>query len=80
VASVDNRVRETLAAAVDEAEQRTAALLEAGAQAFSDSFDVDRWTSVMARALSEFSTWREGLLGSLDPSGPTVTPPASSAN
>ncbi|MBU1494992.1 MAG: hypothetical protein KJ956_13630 [Actinobacteria bacterium] len=69
LASVDARIKATLSAAIDEAERRTAALLEAGEQAFSEHFDLERRSSVMARALQEFSVWRDGLLGSLDPSG-----------
>lgn len=69
IASMDARVKATLASAVDEAERRTAALLAAGEQAFAEHFDLERRSSVMARALDEFSAWRDGLLGSLDPSG-----------
>ena len=69
VAAVDTRVKETLAATVDEAERRTAALLEEGERAFREQFDLDRRSSAIARALEEFAAWRDGLLGTLDPAG-----------
>ncbi|MCB2224080.1 MAG: hypothetical protein KQH83_07895 [Actinobacteria bacterium] len=69
VAAVDARVRATLAAAVDEAERRTAELLDAGRRAFTEHFDPELRSSAVGRALHEFGEWRDGLLGSLDPSG-----------
>jgi hypothetical protein len=69
VAAIDARVNGTLERAVEDAERRMGELIEAGRQAFAASFDPQQRTSLLARAMDDFTAWRDGLLTSLDPGG-----------
>jgi hypothetical protein len=67
VAAVDDRMRQTLGALTDEAERRLAAVLEQGKVAMLAQFDPDQRSSILAKMLAEFVSWREAFLGRLDP-------------
>ncbi|MBI5157799.1 MAG: hypothetical protein HZA58_07290 [Acidimicrobiia bacterium] len=67
VAAVDDRMRQTLGALTDEAERRLAVVLEQGKMAMLAQFDPDQRSSILAKMLTEFATWREAFLGRLDP-------------
>jgi len=67
VAAVDTRVRQTLVSVADEAERRIASLLDAAQQALTRQFDPEQRTSLMAKAMAEFASLQQDLLGRLDP-------------
>ncbi|HAX82704.1 MAG TPA: hypothetical protein DCY40_09070 [Actinobacteria bacterium] len=67
VAAVDERIRQTLAQLTDEAERRLAAVLEQGRTAMLAHFDPEQRSSVLNQMLGEFTAWREGFLGRIDP-------------
>jgi hypothetical protein len=67
VAAVDARVKETLAAAIDQAERRIGELITQADRAFAERFDPELRSSMLAKAMAEFTEWRDRLLGSLDP-------------
>jgi len=67
IAAVDGRVRETLAAVTAEAERRVEELLAEGRRTFVEQLDPEHRTSVLARALEDFSQWRDGMLHRIDP-------------
>ncbi|OFW67377.1 MAG: hypothetical protein A2Z12_06670 [Actinobacteria bacterium RBG_16_68_21] len=67
VAAVDTRVRQTLVSVADEAERRIGALLATAHDALASQFDPEQRSSLLGRALADFATWREDLLGRLDP-------------
>jgi hypothetical protein len=67
VDAVDARVQRTLASVTEEAERRIGMLLTEGERAFQESFDPGRRTSLVARALDDFGTWRDEVLAGLDP-------------
>lgn len=63
VAAVDAKVKSTL----EQAERRIGELLQEGERAFAEHFDPERRTSILARALGDFTSWRDELLATLDP-------------
>jgi hypothetical protein len=67
VSEVDTRVQRTLAAVTDEAERRIGELLTAADAAFAERFDPERRSSLVSRALADFTRWRDDALGKLDP-------------
>lgn len=69
VASVEAQVRQTLSTALAAAEDRLAEIIASGERAFTEHFDPDRRTSLLSRALVDFTEWRDRLLGRLDPAG-----------
>jgi hypothetical protein len=69
VASVDAQVRQTLGAVLATSEERLSAIIATGEQAFAERFDPDRRSSLLSRALEEFTEWRDALLDRLDPNG-----------
>ncbi len=75
VAAVDSRVQHTVAAAADEAERRLAAIIESGRVSLGEQFDPEHRSSILARALHDFTGWRDEFLERLDPAieGSTAT-------
>jgi hypothetical protein len=69
VASVDAQVRQAIGATLADSEERLSTIIAAGERAFAERFDPDRRTSLLARALEEFTEWRDTLLDRLDPRG-----------
>ena len=67
VTAVDTRVRQTLVSVADEAERRIGSLLATAHEALAGQFDPEQRSSLLGRALADFSAWREDLLGRLDP-------------
>jgi hypothetical protein len=67
VANIDDRVRTVVIAATDEAQATIASILESGRRSLSEQFDPDQRTSILARALADFTQWRDGFLRTLDP-------------
>lgn len=67
VAAVDERLRQSLGWLTDEAERRLTAVLEKGRTAMLAPFDPDQRSSALNRMLDEFTAWRDGFLGRIDP-------------
>ncbi len=63
VEAIDSRVRRI----TEEAERRVAQLIEDGRAAFAASFDPEQRSSLVARAMAEFTQWRDATLSGLDP-------------
>jgi len=67
LANIDARVQRTLEGVVAEAERRVQGLLDQGRRAFGEHFDPERRTSLLGRALDDFTRWRDEMLRRLDP-------------
>jgi hypothetical protein len=67
LAEVDARVRRSVAEVTGEAQQQVEQVLDAARQAFSEHFDPEHRSSMVARALDEFNQWRDGFLRSFNP-------------
>jgi hypothetical protein len=67
LAEVDAKVRRSVDEVTGEARDHVEQVLEAARQAFGEQFDPDRRSSMIARALDEFTIWRDGFLHSFNP-------------
>lgn len=67
LAAVDQRIHHTLTALTDEAERRLGVVLEQGRAAMQAQFDPEMRSSVASRLVAEFTEWRDGFLGRIDP-------------
>lgn len=67
LAEVDARVRRSVDEVTGEARDQVEQVLTAARQAFGEHFDPDVRSSMVARALEEFSQWRDGFLRSFNP-------------
>ncbi|MDP8958889.1 MAG: hypothetical protein M3N51_06750 [Actinomycetota bacterium] len=65
---VDARVRRSVEQVTDEAQRKVEEVLGAAEQAFSERFDPERRSSLVSRALADFTAWRDGFLETFDPS------------
>lgn len=63
VDAIDSRIRRI----TEEAERRVADLIEQGRTAFAASFDPERRSSLVSRAMADFTQWRDEVLAGLDP-------------
>jgi hypothetical protein len=67
VDSIDARVRSVVEGATEEAERTVAEILERGRRSIGEQFDPEHRSSILARALDDFTTWRDEFLATLDP-------------
>ena len=67
VASLDARVQRSVESITANAERRIETLMGAASDAMAEQFDPERRNSLVGRTLTDFTAWREGLLGALDP-------------
>jgi hypothetical protein len=67
LAEVDARVRRSVDEVTGEARLQVEQVLAAARQAFGAHFDPDVRSSMVARALDEFTQWRDGFLRSFNP-------------
>ena len=67
LAEVDARVRRSVDEVTGEARQHVEQVLAAARQAFGEHFDPDLRSSMVGRALDEFTQWRDGFLRSFNP-------------
>lgn len=67
VAALDERVRRSVDVVTAEAEQRVSLLLAEARTAMEAAIDPERRTSMLARAMSDFTEWRDGFLRTVDP-------------
>ncbi len=67
LAEVDARVRRSVDEVTGEARDQVEQVLAAARQAFGEHFDPDVRSSMVARALDEFTQWRDGFLRSFNP-------------
>ncbi len=67
LAAVDARVRRSVDEVTGQAREQVEQVLAAARQAFGEHFDPDLRSSVVARALDEFTAWRDGFLRSFNP-------------
>jgi hypothetical protein len=72
VDAIDSRVRRI----TEEAERRVAHLIDEGRAAFAASFDPEQRSSLIGRAMSEFTVWRDQVLAGLDPDRAGTAPAA----
>lgn len=64
---VDVRVHRTVERVTDEAAVRAQAMLEEAERLMASSLDPGQRSSLVARAVADFSTWRDGFLARVDP-------------
>lgn len=67
VDAVDARVRHIVESAADEAEQALTGIIEKGRLSLGEQFDPEHRSSILARALQDFTGWRDEFLQKLDP-------------
>ena len=67
LAEVDARVRRSVDEVTGEARLQVEQVLAAAQQAFGEHFDPDLRSSMVARAIDEFTQWRDGFLRSFNP-------------
>jgi hypothetical protein len=67
LAQVDARVRRSVDEVTTEARLQVEQVLAAARQAFGEHFDPDLRSSMIGRALDEFTQWRDGFLRSFNP-------------
>jgi hypothetical protein len=67
VDTIDARVHAVVGSATDEAQQAITEILERGRASMREQFDPEQRSSIMARALDDFATWRDDFLTTLDP-------------
>lgn len=64
---VDERVKQSVLLVASEAERHVASTLDAAQKAMAEQLDPDHKTSVVARVLDEFTTWRDDFMRTMDP-------------
>lgn len=67
LAEVDDRVRRSVTEVTGEAHRQVEAVLDAARRAFVEHLDPEHRSSAVARALAEFTSWRDGFLQTLNP-------------
>lgn len=67
LAEVDERVRRSMEQATRHASEQVTQILEEARAAMRESLDPDHRSSVVARTIADFTTWRDAFLSSLDP-------------
>jgi hypothetical protein len=67
LAEVDDRVRRSVIEATAEARREVEAVLASAQSAFERQLSPEHRNSTVAKTLSEFTTWRDSFLASLDP-------------
>lgn len=67
LADVDTRVAAIVKRATEEAEQTVVDVLDRARSALGDQLDPDQRSSLLSRALGEFTGWRDAFLRDLDP-------------
>jgi hypothetical protein len=67
IAEVDARVRRSVDEVTTEARLQVEQVLVAARQSFGEHFDPDLRSSMVGRALDEFTQWRDGFLRSFNP-------------
>jgi hypothetical protein len=67
VDTIDTRVRAVVSSATDEAQQTISDIIERGRTSMQAQFDPEQRSSIMARALDDFTSWRAEFLATLDP-------------
>lgn len=75
LAAIDDRVGGIVQAATGQAETTLKAILDESSRRLDQQFDPNQRTSILARALTDFTDWRDGFLATLDPAveGSTAT-------
>ncbi|MEE9298914.1 MAG: hypothetical protein V3V29_07770 [Acidimicrobiia bacterium] len=75
ITAIDTRVQHVVDSATDEAEQMIHRILEEGRVSLGEQFDPNHRSSILARALRDFTGWRDEFLEKLDPGveGSTAT-------
>lgn len=75
IAAIDARVQRVVGAATDEAQRTITAILDNARTSLAEQFDPEQRSSILSRALADFSTWRDGFVADLDPGidGSTAT-------
>lgn len=73
--AIDTRVHNVLESVTTEAQETVRSIIEESRSSLSEQFDPEQRSSILARALSDFSDWRDHLLTRLDPGveGSTAT-------
>lgn len=67
LAEVDERVKQSVLLVTSEAERHVASTLDAAQKAMAEQLDPDHKTSVVAKVLDEFTTWRDDFMRTMDP-------------
>jgi hypothetical protein len=75
LSAIDDRVSSVLDTVTSEAETTVRDILETSRRSLGEQFDPDQRTSIIARAMADFTEWRDGFLQRLDPTveGSTAT-------
>ncbi len=67
LAEVDKRVKQSVLLVTSEAERHVASTLDAAQKAMAEQLDPDHRSSVVAKAIDEFTTWRDDFMRTMDP-------------
>ncbi|MDH5421423.1 MAG: hypothetical protein OEY55_06435 [Acidimicrobiia bacterium] len=67
LAEVDERVKQSVLLVTTEAERHVASALDAAQKAMAEQLDPDHRSSVVAKAIEEFTTWRDDFMRTMDP-------------
>ena len=67
LAEVDERVKQSVLLVTSEAERHVASTLDAAQKAMAEQLDPDHRSSVVAKAIDEFTTWRDDFMRTMDP-------------
>jgi len=67
LAAIDERVGSVVHAAATQAETALGSILDESQRRIAEQFDPQRRSSILARALSDFSEWRDRFLERIDP-------------
>ncbi|MGF1664785.1 MAG: hypothetical protein ACFCVC_00775 [Acidimicrobiia bacterium] len=67
IAEVDNRVHRTVERVTEEAALRAQAMLDEAGRVMASSLDPDQRSSLIARAVADFGSWRDSFLSQVDP-------------
>ncbi len=67
LAEVDERVKQSVLLVTSEAERHVASTLDAAKKAMAEQLDPDHRSSVVAKAIDEFTTWRDDFMRTMDP-------------
>jgi len=67
LAEVDERAKQSVLLVTTEAERHVASALDAAQKAMAEQLDPDHRSSVVAKAIEEFTTWRDDFMRTMDP-------------
>jgi len=67
LAEVDLRVHRSVERVTDQAAQRVQAMLDEAHRVLTSSLDPEQRSSMVARTVADFTAWRDGFLGQVDP-------------